>query len=243
MRPMAGIRMAALACALAACATLAAPAAARNTQELGAPKGVGFPKPDCPENEAQPTDPKGCQAIAQVTGFNFRVNGVHNPMRVRRSGYVVAFTVALAKPTDVQINFFKAQYGAQIGARLAVVRSLHSGNQYRLLKQTQAFDLEPYLGSTPTIALRQAFRVHKDDIVAITVPTWLPAFAHNLSGAKERWRSSRQGDECTAESPPADPHDQIDSDKVYDCEYSGARLLYTATFVGDPTPTNVAAKR
>jgi hypothetical protein len=243
MRSMARIRMAALACALAACTALAAPAAARNSQELGAPKGAGFPKPDCPTNAAIPSDPQGCQAIAQVTGFNYRVNGVHNPMRVKRSGYIVAFTVALAKPTDEQIGFFKTQYGAKIGARLAVVRSLHSGNQYKLLKQTQVFDLEPYLGSTPTIALRQAFRVHKDDIVALTVSTWLPAFSHNLSGAKERWRSSRQGDECTAASPPPDPHETLDSDKVYDCQYSGARMLYTATFIGDPKPTNIAAKR
>jgi hypothetical protein len=243
MRPMAPTRTAALGCALAACAALATPAMARNTQELGAPKGSAFPKPDCPTNAILPNDPQGCQAIAQVTGFNFRVNGIRNPMRVKRPGYVTAFTVALAKPTAEQISFFKAQYGANPTARLAVVRSLHSGNQYRLLKQTQEFDLEPYFGSTPTIALRQAFRVHKDDIIALTVPNWLPAFAHNLPGDKERWRSSRQGEECTAESPPADPHEQLNTDKIYDCEYNGARLVYSATFVGDPKPTNVASKR
>jgi hypothetical protein len=243
MRSMARTRMAALACALAACTALAAPAAARNAQELGAPKGAGFPKPDCPTNAAIPSDPQGCQAIAQVTGFNYRVNGVHNPMRVKRSGYIVAFTVELAKPTDVQVAFFKSQFGSHSTARLAVIQSLHSKAQFRLVNQTQAFDLEPYFGSTPTIALRNPFRVHKDDIVALTVSTWLPAFAHNLSGGKERWRSSRQGDECTAANPPADPHDGIDSDKVYDCQYSGARLLYTASFIGDPKPTNIAAKR
>jgi hypothetical protein len=243
MRVMARTRITILALALAACAALATPAGARNTQELGAPNGAQFPKPDCPKNAIIDTDPKGCQAIAQVTGFNYRVNGVRDPMRVKRAGYIVAFTVSLAKPDADQITFFKNQYGARSTARLAVVRSLHSNNQYRLLIQTQEFNLEPYFGSTPTIALRKPFRVHKDDIIALTVPQWLPAFAHNLSGAKERWRSSRQGGECTAESPPPDPHEQLNSDKVYDCEYSGARLVYSATFIGDPKPTNIASKR
>jgi hypothetical protein len=242
MRRMRRPRVTALACALAACAALATPAMARNTQELGAPGGLAFPKADCPKNDAQPTDPQGCQAIAQVTGYNVRLNGVHNPMRLRRSGYIVAFTVELAKPTDEQIAFFKQQYGPHPTVRLSVIQSLHSKAQFRLINQTQAFDLEPYFGSTPTIALRKPFRVHKDDIIALTVPTWLPAFAHNL-GDQEIWRSSHQGDECTAPDPSPDPHEQIDSIKVYDCVYRGARLLYTATFIGDPKPTNIASKR
>jgi hypothetical protein len=228
--------------ALALVCTGAPAAVAKNTQEIGVPKGIGFPKPDCPENAAKPTDPTGCQAIAQVTGFNVRIKSVHNPMRIKRSGYIVAFTVALAKPNAEQTKFFKGKYGDTPSVRLAIVKSLHDKNQYKLKAETQAFKLEPYFGSTPTIALRTPFRVHKDDIVALTVPTWVPAFAHNL-GTNEQWRSSRQGDECTATDPPADPHETLDSDKVYDCLYRGARLLYSATFIGDPTPTNVAKSR
>jgi hypothetical protein len=242
MRPMARIRIASLACALAACAAVATPALARNTQELGAPGGLKFPKADCPKNEAQPTDPQGCQAIAQLTGYNVRLGGVHNPMRLKRSGYIVAFTVELAKPDANQNAFFKTRYGDHPTARLAVIQSLHHQATFKLVNQTQAFDLEQYFGSTPTIALRKPFRVHKDDIIALTVPTWLPAFAHNLDN-QEIWRSSHKGDECSAAEPPASPHESIGSDKVYDCVYKGARLVYSATFIGDPTPTNVASKR
>jgi hypothetical protein len=211
-------------------------------QELGSPHGLKFPKADCPQNAAQPTDPQGCQAIAQLTGFNIRLNGVHNPMRVKRSGYVVAFTIELAKPTADQTAFFKNRYGAHPTARLAVVKSLHDQNKYKLLKESQAFDLEPYFGSTPTIALRTPFRVHKDDIVAITVPSWVPAFAHNL-GDQEIWRSSHEQSDCAASNPSPAPHETLDSEKKYDCTYKGARLLYTATFIGDPKPTNIASKR
>jgi hypothetical protein len=235
-------RATALACALAAFAALAPPAQGRNTQEIGAPGGLQFPKPDCPKNAADPNDTKGCQVIAEVTGFNVRLNGVHNPMRLRRSGYIVAFTVALAKPDTVQTDFFKTHFGSKPTARLSVVQSLHDQAKYKLVAQTQAFDLEPFLGSTPTIALRKPFRVHKDDIVALTVPTWLPAFAHNLD-SEEIWRSSHETADCSVPEPTAAPHEQIGTDKKYECVYRTARMLYTATFIGDPTPTNVASKR
>jgi hypothetical protein len=227
------IHAVAFACVLAACAILAAPAQAKNVQELGMPGGTAFPAADCP------TD---CQAIAELTGYNVRLGSTHNPMRVKRPGFVVAFTVRLAKPDANEVSFFKTTYGPKPQARLAIIRSLHHQAQFKLIKQTQAFDLEPYFGSTPTIALRQAFRVHKDDIIALTVPTWLPAFAHNLDD-NQIWRSSHSGSECTATNPPSAAHQQVDSVKTYDCVYHGARLLYSATFIGDPKPTNVAAKR
>jgi hypothetical protein len=226
--------LAAAACAIALLALLAAPALAKNTQELGRPKGeFAFPPPDCPEN---------CQAVAQVTGFQVQLGDAHNPFRLRRSGYVTAFTVRLSKPSDDQVSFFKTTYGDKPSVRLAIVRSLHHAHEYKLLKQTQAFAMEPYFGSTPTIALRQAFRVKKDDIVAITVPTWLPAFSHNQS-TDQAWRSSHSEDECTASLPPTAAQEEEGTTKAYDCFYRTARLLYSATFVGDPKPTNVAATR
>lgn len=221
-------------CAIALCAVLAAPAFAKNTQEFGRPKGeFSFPPPDCPEN---------CQAVAQVTGFQVQLGDAHNPMRARRSGYITAFTIRLSKPNADQVSFFKSTYGDTPKVRLAVVRSEHHNHEYRLLKQTQAFAMEPYFGSTPTIALRQPFRVKKEDIVAITVPTWLPAFSHNQS-TDQAWRSSHSEDECTASLPPSAAQEEEGTKKVYGCFYRTARLLYSATFVGDPKVTNVAAKR
>jgi hypothetical protein len=233
---MSRIRVTALACGLAACAALATPAQAKNTQELGAPHGLEFPAADCP------TD---CQAIAQVTGFNVRLNGVHNPMRLNKSGYVVAFTVKLSKPSGPQVSFFNTKYGTPSSARLAIVQSQHHADQYKLINQTQAFDLTPYFDSPfniVTIALRKPFRVHKDDIVALTVPHWLPAFSHNLDNG-EIWRASHVESDCAASDPPASAHEQVDSLKTYACDYKTARLLYTASFIGDPTPTNTARIR
>ena len=220
--------------ALAACALLIAPAQAKNTQELGRPGGgFSFPTPDCPEN---------CQAIAQVTGFQVQLGDAKNPFMIRRPGFVNAFTIRLSKPNDDPIQFFKTTYGEKPQARLSILRSLKEKRKYKLIKQTQPFDLEPYFGSTPTIALRQPFRVHKGDVIALTVPTWLPAFAHNQS-SDQAWRSSHSGDECTATNPPTAAHEKEGTTMVYGCFYRTARLLYSATFVGDPKPTNPATKR
>ena len=222
----------AAACAVA-CVALAPAAQARNTQELGAPGGLGFVTPDCPED---------CQSIAQVTGFQMHLGDTKNPFRIKRPGFVTAFTVRLSKPTDEQVAFFKSTYGETPRARLSLVEPLKKEGKFKLLKQTQAFELERYFGSTPTIALRQPFRVHKGEVVAITVPTWLPAFAHNLSN-DERWRSSHSEDECNATSPPSAAQEKEGRVKRYECFYRTARLLYSATFVGDPKPTNVTETR
>jgi len=156
---------------------------------------------------------------------------------------VLAFTLRLAKPTTDQINFFKTTYGPKPTARLAVIRNVsQSKKTYRLLKLSQAFDMEPYFGSTQTFALHTPFRVHKDDIVALTVPTWLPAFSHNLP-SDNAWRSSHSGSECTASAPPTAAHEKVGTTKVYGCFYRGARLLYSATFVPDPKITNTASAR
>ena len=227
-------------CALA-CAFAAPAAQAKNQQELGAPNGLDFTAPDCPEE---------CQAVAEVTGFQMQLGDAKNPFRIKRPGYITSFTIRLAKPTDDQIAFFKGtydgtaddEYDGRPRARLSVVRNLGEGGRFRLLKQTQAFNLEPYLGSAPTFALRQPFRVRKDDVIALTVPTWAPAFSHNLP-RDQRWRSSHSGTECTATNPPTAAHEEEGSVKVYGCFYRTARLLYTATFIGDPKPTNVTEQR
>ena len=220
--------------ALVACAIPATPALAKNTQELGRPHGgFDFPPPDCPEN---------CQALAQVSGFQSQLGDAHDPFRIRRSGYVTAFTIALSKPNADQLSFFKAKYGDTPSVRLSLIHPDEKKHDYKLLKQTQAFKMEPYFGSAPTIALRQPFRVRKKDIIAITVPTWLPAFAHNVA-SDQAWRSSHSGDECTASDPPTAAHEDEDSVKTYGCFYRTARLLYSATFIGDPPKVNVASTR
>jgi hypothetical protein len=228
MVPMARIPAIVLACALAVLA-LATAAHASSVRELGEFDDSPFQTADCPAD---------CQAIAQVTGFQSQVGSHHDPLKVPKRGYVVAFTVKLAQPTPDQVAFFNTTYGTPSRVRVAVIRLKHRRQHgFKLYRQSQAFDMSRYFGSTPTIALHTALRVNRGDVVAITVPTWLPAFAHNL-GTDMAWRNSHTKANCAAESPPKETHETVGEIKNFECFYRTARVLYSVTFVPDPEQTS-----
>jgi hypothetical protein len=110
----------------------------------------------------------------------------------------------------------------------------------KILDQSQVFDLSRYLGSTPTFTLSKPLRVDAGSTLAITVPTWAPAFAINL-GDDEAWRSSRPKTDCNGTSQSA--VDKVGKTGYFDCFYKTARLLFSATFVPDPKPTSKAAAK
>ena len=203
---------------------LAAPAAQARVTELGATS----PRPpaSCPDN---------CQAIGQVTGFQVKQGAKRYPFAVTRPGKIVAFSVTLGKPNSEQIDFFTKLFGGTPQARLSILRP-GSRKRHRLTGQSEIFELGDYFGSTPTFALSRPLTVKKGYVVALTVPTWAPAFAVGLGGS-EQWRSSRDPENC-------DEVDQRAAQQVrgglrtYGCLYKTARLLYTATFVPDPRKTS-----
>jgi hypothetical protein len=217
--------------AFAAALALPAPASARIV-ELGS---VGEEaSPSCP------ADP--CEAAVRVTASQGAMaGGRKNPYYIRRDGYIVAFTVNLAEPTAEQIDFFNDNFGSPSQVRLSVLRrgdTRKTRLNYRLLNHSELFELDPYFGSSPTFVLQEPLRVRKTNWIAITVPTWAPLFANNL-GRADWWRSSRARDSC---DPPRSLRQFALSDlrevNVFGCTYTGARLLYTATYVPDPKPTS-----
>src|SRR5437868_5452205 len=95
--------------------------------------------------------------------------------------------------------------------------------------------LNPYFGSTPVFALDHPLTVLKGQVVALTIPTWAPMFAFNVS-ADNTWRGSRLPEHCIAREDIQGGHPQqgVGKTKTYGCYYSNARLLYTATLVKKP---------
>ena len=210
--------------ALATLATLAtAPGARAAVVEMGATE----PRPaaSCPDN---------CQAIGRVTGYQVSQGGRRNPLRARRRGKIVAFSVQLGRPRADQIQYFDGLFGGPPQARLSVLRP---GPRRRnvLSGQSDLFDLRPYFGSTPTFALERPLTVKPGYLVALTVPTWAPAFGVGL-GNEEAWRSSRDAERCDDVRQTA-AQQRRRSQRTYGCLYRTARLLYTASFVPDPRPT------
>ncbi len=213
---------------------VAGSAQASNVKELGE-----FPDTPVP-NAGCPTD---CQAIGHVTGYQVQIGSHKNPYQITQRGKIVAFTMNLGKPDAQQTQFFTNLFGGSPQARLTILkkpkRDKPKTNDLTVTQQTGVWNLGSYLGSTPTFTLGKPLHVFPGAIVAITVPTWAPAFAINL-GPDQAWRSSRPKNDCNGTSQVA--QQTVKTTAGYDCFYRTARLLYTATFIPDPKPTTPARK-
>jgi hypothetical protein len=212
-----------------------APAATARVVELGAEVDP-VAKPSCPEN---------CQGLGFVTGYMGNAGKGSNPMMVPRRGKIVAFTIALGKPNAEQLDFFEDLYGSPPSVRLSILRKgkkRRTRLTHRLLRQSPVFRVDHYLGSTPTFALDAPLKVSKGHIVALTVPTWVPAFAVGLPRSNW-WRSSRRKGRCDNVSQRA-AQQLIGSVVTFGCTYhEGARLMYSATYIPNPRPTDESRKR
>jgi hypothetical protein len=215
--------------AVAGMVALPAPASARII-ELGSVADAV--NPGCP------ADP--CAAAVHMTGLQGRAaGGPKNPYYIRRDGYIVAFTVRLGDPNAEQLDFFNSNYGSPSQVRLSVLRrgdTRRTRLNYRLLAQSQLFELDRYFGSSPTFVLPEPLRVNRGNWIGITVPTWAPMFVPEL-GRSDWWRASRAKNSCdnlSRQFALGEPR----TVNVFGCTYHGERLLYTATYVPDPKPTD-----
>jgi len=183
------------------------------------------PDPSCPENP--------CRGIASVTGFQVSNDNTKLPFRVPFDGTVKSWSIVLSQPTDMQRAFFNNTFGRPPEAHLAVLKRVPRSHPavYRLRNQSAIRVLSPYLGRTPKFRLGKPLPVRRGDVVALSVPTWAPAFAFNQD-AKNVWLSSRApGRFGPNASLKGRPQQKVNSTRVYGCRYTTARLLYTATVV------------
>ena len=207
-----------------------APAATARVVELGADVNPAA-SASCPDN---------CQGLGFVTCYMGNSGKGSNPFQVPRDGKVVAFTISLGDPDANQIKFFQDLYGGPASVRLSILRKGKTRKTrltHRLLRQSEVYRVDQYFGSSPTFALDAPLTVKKGNIVALTVPTWAPAFAVGLPKTNW-WRSSRSKGKCDDVSQRA-AQQSVGGLRVYGCTYhEGARLMYTATYIPDPRPTN-----
>jgi hypothetical protein len=228
VRRHAAIAVLATGCLVLAVAALGSSAgaatASKTTVVLG--QTATTPDPSCPSLP--------CQAVGSVTGFQVSNGQAQQPFRLSRDGKIKAWTLTLAQPTNSQRNFFNGFFGTPPEARLAILRRVAGTEppRYNLRSQGSIHVLSPYLGQT--VKFGAGLKVEKGDIVAITVPTWAPAFAQGLS-ANNVWRASREPGKCTNSTDvrQGEPHQKVGTRATYGCKYSTARLLYTVTVVED----------
>jgi hypothetical protein len=182
------------------------------------------PDPSCPGLP--------CQAIGSVTGFQVSNGQTRSPFIVPHDGTITGWTLTLAQPTNKQRSFFNGFFGTPPEARLAILRRIAgtSPPRYNLRSQGSIKVLTPYLGQT--VKFGASLKAEKGDIVAVTVPTWAPAFSQDLP-ANNVWRASREPGTCTNSTDirQGEPQERVGTRATYGCRYSTARLLYTATLV------------
>jgi hypothetical protein len=198
---------------------------------------------------ATPSCPTNCQAVGKTTGFQTNITGAKSPFVVTVRGQVVAWSIKLGAPStkpnpnnnnQSDLDFFNKTFGGTPRARVAVLKpimkSIREGKPiYKLKSQSPIEDLSDFLGQTTTFTLDTPLRVKPNNVVALSVPTWAPAFAINQS-ADTKWQASRKKDKCnnTDDILAGTDQEEIGSQRSYGCTYTTARLLYSATVVADP---------
>lgn len=234
------------ACAFAALVAVAAPrdadSAPLRVVVLG--QTAETPPASCPGKIVNNVEITPCRVEGHVTGFQAIAGGVARPYEAPFEGKVVAWSITLAKPstaetktTTDEVGFFNDFLGSPSQARIGILRPVEDSKppRYTLVRQSPLETLNPYFGSTPVFALEHPLTVLKGQVVALTVPTWAPMFAFNVS-ADNTWRGSRLPEHCSSKEDIQGGHPQqgVGKVKTYGCYYSNARLLYTATLVKKP---------
>jgi hypothetical protein len=209
------------------------------------------PAASCPGKVVNGTEITPCRVEGHVSGFQSIADGIARPFEAPYNGKIVAWTITLAKPstketetTTNEVGFFNEFLGEPSEARIGILKPVEGTNppQYTLVRQSPLEVLNPYFGTTPVFALKHPLTVLQGQVVALTVPTWAPMFAFNVS-SENTWRGSRLPEHCSSKEDIQDgnPQQGVGKTKTYGCYYSNARLLYTATLVKSPTAETTEA--
>ena len=189
---------------------------------------------------ATPSCPASCQAIGKTTGFQTTIGKTKSPFAAPFAGRIVAWSIKLSQPTTKQMEFFEDFFDGPPQARLSVLKPIRKKIKkgkpvYQLKAQSPVEQLNSFLGTTTTFALQAPLKVKKGHIVALTVPTWAPAFAVGLGG-NTAWQASRKRTKCNkaADIKAGRAQQGLNKGRSYGCTYKTARLLYSATIVARP---------
>jgi hypothetical protein len=236
----------ALACVFAALIAVAWPGSADSAPARVVVLGqtTEIPPPSCPGKVVNNVEVLPCRVEGHVTGYQAMAGGEPMPYEAPFDGKLVAWSITLAKPsrtetktTTNEVGFFNEFLGRPSQARIGVLRPIEDSKppKYTLVRQSPLELLNPYFGSTPIFVLEHPLSVLQGQVVALTIPTWAPMFAFNVSD-EDTWRGSRLPDHCSSKEDIQGGHPQqgVGKTKTYGCYYSNARLLYTATLVKQP---------
>jgi hypothetical protein len=246
----------ALAAGLGALCLIAPGVASAQIVELGQTSSSPVTTPACPPNVSL----ADCVIVlTRTTAVQTETNGLVNPTKVTKDGWIVAFTVGLSKLTSdakTELGLLKGLDAKFGGPPQIVLSVLKPGpkNKYTVAAQSATFHVLPFLGSVlqeplslpPTFTTMTALPVKKGDVIGLTVLTWAPVLTYNLTANKYSYRQSRRAN-CVHAAASQTAQTTVGSSQQYLCDYTGTRVQYSATevvnrsypktYVGGPTPT------
>jgi hypothetical protein len=207
-------------------------------------KTASTPPPSCPGKIVNNVEVVPCRVEGHVTGYQTTAGGIEMPYEAPFDGKLVAWSITLARPsradtktTTNEVGFFNEFLGDPAQARIGVLRPVGESKppKYTLVRQSPIERLNPHFGTTPIFALEHPLSVLRGQVIALTIPTWAPMFAFNVTD-DDTWRGSRLEGKCASKEDIQGGHPQqgVGKTKSYGCFYSNARLLYTATLVKKP---------
>src|SRR5579859_4877448 len=186
--------------------------------------------PTCPQG----VSPSQCFIIlTRTTAIQTASDGVSYPTTIKKSGWIVAFTVGLSNLSSnatTERNYLHtldSAYGGPPQLELTVLKTAPK-NKYTVVEQSGIYHVTPFLGQVlqeplslpPTFATLTALPVKAGEVLALTVPTWAPVLTYNLSPSKFVYRQSRMTN-CKNAAGSETAQETVGQSTRYLCEYPG----------------------
>jgi len=232
---------------VAAVLTLGAAPSFAESIELGA-TSTPLAKPTCPATGSCPI------ILTETTALEVLSNGAAYPTTALYNGRIVAFSVTPAAVTPADINGttatkttpaqpgLNATYGGPSEVAITVMKPSSTKvapglRIYKVVAESPLFKLQPYFGHLVEFVLDQTLPIAKGDVVGLTVPTWAPLLAVDLTKTEFGWRASRSGGclDYTTQSAQL----MLGIGTMYKCYFDATRVEYTATEITLPVPPPV----
>ena len=214
---------------VAAVVTVAPGAASAKIVELGQ-TSTPLSAPECPKGVA----PSQCFIIlTHTTAVQTIGDGVSFPTKVKRAGWVVAFSVGLSRLSSdpkTEHNYLHTLDQAYGGTPQVALTVLKPGpkNTFTVVSQSGTLHLIPFLGQVlqeplslpPTFKTMTPLAVKPGYVIGLTVPTWAPVLTYNLSASKFAYRQSRKAN-CKNAATGNTAQTKVGQSEQYLCSYTG----------------------
>jgi len=109
----------------------------------------------------------------------------------------------------------------------------HNNFRFVVRAQSDVFGLRRWLGRTVQFPLARSLPVKRNDLIALTVPTWAPVLAVGLDSATT-WRASRPSPCSDDEAFRQTSLQRVGAMAQFACQYKTARMTYSATLISTP---------